>query len=168
MFGTQPAFSTQVFQDGLAGISTLTLNFLTPTRLKYNGRYLEEAPPFHVVIRTLLRRVSSLSYFHAGQRWETDYRGWIEKAKQVKIAEAHVSWMDWERYSTRQRRGMNLGGIVGQVTYEGDAAPFLSLLRLGELIHVGKGTVFGNGRYRLDSDSDRDRDGGREQQRRER
>ena len=143
---------------------TLTLNFLTPTRLKYNGRYLQDAPPFHVIVRTLLRRVSSLSYFHAGHQWETDYRSWIERAKQVETTAAHVSWMDWQRYSTRQQRHMNLGGIVGQVTYSGDAStglstgitPFLPLLRLGELIHVGKGAVFGNGQYRLDSDSDSD------------
>jgi hypothetical protein len=33
------------------------------------------------------------------------------------------------------------------VTYAGDLAPFLPLLRLGELIHVGKNAVFGNGRF---------------------
>jgi len=147
--------------DGLPA-DHLTLNFLTPTRLKYNGRFLHQAPPFHVIIRTLLRRVSSLSYFHAGHQWETDYRGWIARAKQVEITTAHVSWMDWQRYSTRQQRHMNLGGIVGQVTYSGEIAPFLPLLRLGELIHVGKGAVFGNGQYRLESDSDSDSDSDRE------
>jgi hypothetical protein len=139
-------------------ISTLTLHFRTPTRLKHNGRFVEKAPPFHVVVRTLLRRVSSLSYFHAGERWETDYQGWIARAQQVEMTDAHVSWVDWERYSTRQQQPMNLGGIVGRVTYGGDAstelgtglAPFLPLVRLGELIHVGKGAVFGNGQYAVE------------------
>ncbi len=129
--------------------SSLTLHFHTPTRLKYQGRYVEDTPAFHVVFRTLLRRISSFSYFYAGQKWDIDYRGWIERAQEVEVADAEVSWQDWERYSTRQRRRMNLGGIVGTVTYSGDLAPFLPVIQLGELIHVGKGTTFGNGRYEV-------------------
>jgi len=128
---------------------SLTLTFQTPTRLKYADDFLHTAPPFHVIIRTLLRRLSSLSYFHGGQRWDTDYRGWIERAEQVSIAHADVQWVDWERYSTRQERRMNLGGIIGQVTYAGDVTPFVPLLRLAESIHLGKGAVFGNGQVRL-------------------
>jgi CRISPR/Cas system endoribonuclease Cas6 (RAMP superfamily) len=42
-----------------------------------------------------------------------------------------------------------MGGLVGQVTYSGDLRDYLPLLALGELAHVGKGTVFGNGQYRI-------------------
>jgi hypothetical protein len=127
----------------------ITIDFRTSTRLKHEGKFVEAAPPFHVLIRTLLRRLSSLSYFHGGQRWETDYRGWIAQAEQVQIAQADVQWVDWERYSTRQQRKMNLGGIVGSVTYTGQLSSFMPLLHLGELVHVGKGAVFGNGQYRI-------------------
>lgn len=127
--------------------TALTIQFESPTTLKHNGDILHDAPPFHVIIRTLLRRVSSLSYFHGGQRWETDYRGWIARAETVTTSAAAVQWQDWERYSTRTQRRMPLGGLVGTVTYAGDVAPFLPLLRLGELIHVGKNAVFGNGRF---------------------
>jgi len=67
----------------------------------------------------------------------------------VQTAAAEVRWVDWERFSTRQQREMNLGGIVGTVTYAGEVAPFMPLLRLGELVHVGKAAVFGNGRYEI-------------------
>lgn len=126
----------------------VTVNFLTPTRMKHKGKYVER-PEFHVLVRNILRRVSSLYYFHCGERWETDYRGTIEAAKRVRLAEAGTGWVDWERYSRRQQQRMNLGGLVGQATYEGDLPSFLPLLVLGELVHVGKGTVFGNGCYEL-------------------
>ena len=44
---------------------------------------------------------------------------------------------------------MSLGGLVGEAVYEGDLSPFLPILAAGELVHVGKSTVFGNGLYRI-------------------
>jgi len=127
----------------------LTLDFLTPTRLKHEGRWVMQGPPFHVLVKALLGRVSSLAYFHCGQRWETDFRGLIDRAQAVRLADAHTGWVDWERYSGRQEQRVKMGGLVGQATYEGDLHDYLPLLALGELVHVGKGTVFGNGQYRI-------------------
>lgn len=127
----------------------LTLRFVTPARLKHQDRFVTETPEFHVVVRTLLRRLSSLAVFHGGERWDIDYAGWIERAKAVQIDTAHVFWRDRDRYSTLQKRHMNFGGVLGVAVYQGEVAPFLPLLRLGQLIHVGKGAVFGNGRYEI-------------------
>lgn len=124
----------------------LTLHFLTPTRLKYRGKYVRR-PEFHVIVRNLLRRISSLSYFHCGQLWETDFHGIIAAAEDVEATDVDVEWVDWERYSGRQQRRINLAGFVGQATYQGDLKPFSPLLALGELVHVGKATVFGHGKY---------------------
>jgi hypothetical protein len=130
----------------------LTVEFLTPTRLKHDDRY-HERPDFHVLVRALLRRTSSLAYFHGGQRWETDYRGWIERAEAVRTVAAHTHWVEWERYSTRQKQRTSIGGTVGRMAYEGDLAPFRPLLALGEWIHVGKACVFGNGMMRASQGS---------------
>lgn len=149
MHSGRRSFSLQALAAGETAVTDVTLRFITPTRLTFDKQVFRSTPPFHVVIRTLLRRLSSLSYFHGGQRWDIDYRGWIERAQAVETAAADVKWVDWERYSTRQQQRMNLGGIVGRVTYAGDLGPFLPLLRVGELIHVGKNVVFGHGQYRL-------------------
>ena len=134
--------------QGKPPISKLTVNSLTPTRMKHKGQYVER-PEFHVLVRNVLRRVSSLYYFHCGEKWETDYRGIIEAATGVRLVEARTGWVDWERYSRRQQQRMNLGGLVGKATYEGELDPFLPLLVLGQLVHVGKACVFGNGWYEL-------------------
>ncbi len=127
----------------------LTLDFLTPTRLKHRGRWVMEGPPFEALVKVLLGRVSSLSYFHCDQRWEVDFRGLIERAAGVRSSPADTHWPEWSRVSGRQKQRIKLGGLMGRVTYEGPLADYLPLLALGELIHAGKGTVFGNGQYGL-------------------
>jgi hypothetical protein len=127
----------------------ITLNFLTPTRLKHRGHWVDEGPPFHILVKVLLGRVSSLSYFHCGHKLEADFRGLIDRAAEVRIAQSETGWRDWSRFSGRQKQRVEMGGLVGQVTYSGDLRDYLPLLALGELVHVGKGTVFGNGQYRI-------------------
>lgn len=127
----------------------VTVHFQTPTRLKDAGLIIRETPPFLVFWRALMRRVSSLAYFHCGQQWEADYRGLLQAAKEVQLVDAGTHWAEFRRYSTRQQQGVSFGGVVGSATYAGDLRPFLPVLALGELVHVGKSTVFGNGRFRL-------------------
>lgn len=127
----------------------ITLNFLTPTRLKHRGRWVNEGPPFQALIKVLLSRTSSLSYFHCGQRLDVDFRGLIDRAAEVKTARCQTHWEDWSRFSGRQKQRVEMGGLVGRVTYAGDLGGYLPLLALGELIHVGKGTIFGNGQYEI-------------------
>lgn len=124
----------------------LAIHFLTPTSLKHAGR-IDPEPAFHVLVRALLRRVSSLYYFHCGERWDADYRGLIELAQTAETVEAHTACEHYQRYSSRQRQRIPMGGVTGTVHYAGPLDQFRPLLVLGSLVHVGKACVFGNGRY---------------------
>jgi CRISPR/Cas system endoribonuclease Cas6 (RAMP superfamily) len=42
-----------------------------------------------------------------------------------------------------------MGGFLGDITFEGDLAEFLPVIKLGEFLHVGKGTVYGMGKYEM-------------------
>ena len=55
--------------------------------------------------------------------------------------------VNWKRYSGRQKARMKMGGFVGEAVYEGDLTEFRRLLLLGQLVHIGKACVFGNGRW---------------------
>jgi len=127
---------------------TLHLSFLTPTRLKFDGR-LSPKLEFHILIRNLLRRISLLSYFHCDKELDLDFRGIIEKAREISVKKSNLIWIDWERYSNRQGTTMKMGGFTGSVAFQGDLEPFLPFLLLGEYIHVGKGTSFGLGKYKM-------------------
>ena len=40
-------------------------------------------------------------------------------------------------------------GLVGTISFAGNLGAFLPVLRLGEYLHIGAGTAFGLGHYRL-------------------
>jgi len=128
------------------GWTRLGLEFLTPTRLKHQDQWANRLD-FHILIRGLLRRLSSLAYFHHGWEWQADFAGLIARAETVATVREQTRWVDWERYSARQEARIALGGLVGTVVYEGDLQEFLPLIMLGEHVHVGKGAVFGMGWY---------------------
>lgn len=128
----------------------LQVRLLTMTRLKHNDQFVTSLP-FHVLLRGLLRRISSLMYFHHGEELDVDFAGLIKRAEQVRTLSENTHWVDWDRYSGRRDARITLGGLVGKVIYSGDAAEFWPLLKIGEYVHVGKGAVFGMGKYRIET-----------------
>jgi len=131
-------------------VHRLSLSFITPARIKFDEQITTD-PEFHILIRNLLRRISSLSYFHEGIKMELDYQGIIDRSMAVKTTRKDITWNDWERYSSRQDARMNLGGFVGKLEFAGELGEFMPFLRLGELVHIGKATSFGLGKYKIET-----------------
>ncbi len=80
-----------------------------------------------------------------------------QRAEKLRSASAQIDWVERFRTSSKTRQRHELSGFVGSVTYDlsphtCNLAPvFLPWLALGELVHVGKHTAWGNGRYELRS-----------------
>ena len=127
----------------------LTLRLLTPTRITHKGQITDQLP-FHLFWRRLIGRISALAYFHCGESLNLDFKGLIAQAETVQTVQSRLRWHDWTRYSSRQNRKMQLGGLVGSVTYMGDLAMFLPFVALGKFLHVGKNSTFGLGKYRIE------------------
>lgn len=128
--------------------SFVEVRFVTPFRLKLDGKLTSELH-FSLLIRSIIRRVMSMLYFHHGV--EVDFETTnllIEGSKKIIIYEQDLKWSDWERYSSRQDEKMKLGGIVGKVSFYGDLSPFVPWLLAGKILHIGKQTTFGLGDYR--------------------
>ncbi|WP_240610839.1 hypothetical protein [Ammonifex thiophilus] len=93
----------------------LRLDFITPTRLTFEGK--PAVPGSYVLARNLLRRLSSLYYFHQGFTYEADFRAIVARAQEVRLLTHSTRWVTWERYSARQgpqsplRRGGGLGHL---------------------------------------------------------
>lgn len=128
---------------------TVSVRFVTQTRLKHDHGFARR-PDFHVVFRRLLGRLSSLARFHGRGALALNFRDLIERARSVAIARDDTRWTRWARYSGRQGRRMEWEGLEGVVTYQGDLGPFWPYLVFGQWTHVGSGTTFGLGGYRLE------------------
>jgi CRISPR-associated endoribonuclease Cas6 len=126
----------------------LTLRFITPTRIEHKGIY-EIAPQFEDLLRALLRRISALAYFYCHLELDLDYKGLIAWAEQVGIAQDNLRWEKLVRRSSRQGRKIDISGFIGEIEYAGELAEFMPVIRLGEIIGVGKGAAFGLGRYEV-------------------
>jgi hypothetical protein len=134
----------------------LTVNFLTSTRLKFNNTLTTDFT-FRMLVFKMIRRVLELAHFHApGVKIDWEFHPLLVAADAVQIVHRDLRWVDWERRSNRQKTEMLMGGFVGEMVLEGDLAPFLNLLRICEIVHVGKGCVFGNGKIVCVYNSPRD------------
>ena len=124
------------------------LRFLTPTRLKLKGRFISHRDfQFHHLFRCLLRRISDVSLSHCDEKLPRHYGTLIDEATKIGT-QSELNWTDnWQHYSKEKKMNMKFGGIVGQVTFEGNLGEFLPFLQLGEWLHIGKSTAFGNGKY---------------------
>jgi hypothetical protein len=126
----------------------ITLTFKTPTRIIEQGKLLHR-PTFRPLIQRLHRRLRDLSREFTRTPWEFDFRQVMAQAEAVQVTEDQTRWVELDSYSWRRKASTPLGGLVGQVTFEGDLEPFLPWLVWGEVVHVGKDAVKGNGWYEI-------------------
>lgn len=129
------------------------VRLLTPLRLKENNHNVvpEGFRPHHL-LRSLLRRISLLSYFHTDTPLETDFTGLVQRARRLDGRDVRLCWLDWQRYSSRQKTALAMGGLVGTFLLDLiEAEAWWPFLWTGQWLHAGKGTSMGLGKYRLEA-----------------
>jgi len=133
-----------------APVSNIEVHFLTPLRVKYKGKF-QNRISFQLLLRTALRRISSLETFYGNGEPELDHSNLIYKAYEVDIQSEELKWQEVPRYSSRQKQKMMIGGVVGKVQYHGELEQFLPFLKYCEAVHLGKQTFFGLGKIQLEN-----------------
>ncbi len=138
---------------------SISLRFLTPTRLTENGALVHQPEP-RALIRRLAERLDALEHEYApvmaqqsaaestrpAGRWRA-----VAEAADLQMAGSEARWVDTRSYSSRQQRALPIGGFVGAATFTGALTPALrELLVWGEIVHVGKNCVKGDGWYQIE------------------
>ncbi len=129
------------------------LHLRTPMRIKRDGHFVA---PRDFTLTTLLQplhiRVQRLAALYGGQPQVSEWSRAVDLVESLTLCDCRLRWHDWTRYSSRQGSLMQLGGLIGELTIQGPAlAELWPVLWFGQWTHVGKGTAFGLGAYRLDA-----------------
>ena len=126
-----------ILETQVLPVDHATIIILTPMRILVEGKPTTELP-FSPLIRSLFRRISSLTYYYGEDDSVLDYKWLSDQSRRVETVSDDFHWVNW---------GIRGGGIIGKGTFSGDMTEFHSFLLAGEYLHVGKGASFGLGRY---------------------
>ena len=129
--------------------SSITIRFLTPTYIRESGKVMRD-PRFGSLIKRLRDRLNALSTFFGDGPLDMDFKGMGERAEKIRMVSSGIEWVDRSRTSSRTHQHHELSGFIGEAAYEGELNEFLPWLLLGELVHVGKHTAWGCGRFTIE------------------
>lgn len=127
--------------------SQAEIRLLTPLCIRRQGKVLRENELTQAVfLRQLLRRYLTLAQLH----WNNDTDA-AELSAQIgeNGLPPQVSWYECRRFSNRQKQATPLSGVVGTWQLVNLPPAFAQMLYIGQWLHLGKETVFGNGQYRI-------------------
>lgn len=130
----------QISKIGLEG----RLVFKTPLSLKYRGEFLKEFR-LDAILEAAVRRIYMLDCYEEIEEDVTQY----EMPAVPEIVTQEVRNAQVRRFSSKQQSGMILHGIEGEIVLETIDEEFLPILLAGELVHVGKNSRFGFGRFQV-------------------
>lgn len=119
------------------------LLFHTPLTLKYQGKIMEDFQP-EAVMAAIARRLYILACFEGIDAGKVDIFGHVPGLISQKVRKSAVA-----RYSSTHKEKIWLKGIRGSARIEAPDETAKILLYAGELMHIGKNTSFGFGRYSL-------------------
>jgi hypothetical protein len=118
----------------------LMLIFDTPLRIKHNNLFAKNDIDLEHIINSIHKRYSELSG--------------LEKSKSRPISYDNITksirFFELQRFSNRQNTSMQIGGIMGYMEIKNFDINGYNLLKIGEIIGVGKQTVFGLGKIRIE------------------
>jgi hypothetical protein len=120
-----------------------TIVLHTPTSIKHKGQMMTQID-MEAIMSALARRIYILDCFEGIDTDKIDITGHIPKALSQNVHTTTV-----ERYSTTHNEKIRLHGIYGSATISPPDDTAKALLYAGELLHIGKNTSFGFGRYSL-------------------
>ena len=108
----------------------------TPIRVKENNRFVRDNIKLETILRSIHHRVLTLTNQPLSK---------LPFTPLYKIKSQNFIYQDFTRYSNRQKTSMNFGGLMGMIEFEFIDEESFKLLKIGEVVGVGKQVTFGMG-----------------------
>ncbi len=122
------------------------ITLVTPCRIKENKSYISSIT-LDSLTTNMLRRIKALSELFGDEK---------DRQRQLTVTSTSSTpvgqkWTEKTYYSARQKTRMQLGGVVGEISIDGDVSPDISILvEAMKLFHVGKNISFGMGKIKVE------------------
>ncbi len=126
------------------GVSRCSIHLITPLRIRRNGKQLREID-FPTIIRSITRRVTALTERYGGFVHSDAVSTVRELSSSVQTTSSGLYWSEIRRYSNRRNKKMDLSGLQGAMTFEGDMFHFAPWLYAAQYLHIGRNVTFGCG-----------------------
>ena len=123
------------------------IRFISPLSVKYRGKPLDRFI-LEALIESACRRIYMLDCFEGIESSIHDLE-YVESIQVPDVISEYHKNISFKRYSNHKESAMYLKGIEGEMKLESINNDLLDILLAGELIHLGKNTSFGFGRYQL-------------------
>ena len=120
----------------------ISVRFVTPLRLKKNNHFIK---PEELELKDLIN-----SIYQRKQKLQNMELKKLDFEPKGDIVKKELKFVDISRYSNRQKTKLKIGGLVGEMQMKDIDEKSYKLLKLGEIIGVGKQTVFGLGKIRVE------------------
>jgi hypothetical protein len=120
----------------------IILEFITPLRIKKDNRFIRDD---NIKLQDIINSIYQRQMGLIGRK----YKKFPYKIE-GEIVKKELSYKELTRKSNRQNTIMNLGGIIGKIQIKGLNKESFEVLKIGELIAVGKSTVFGLGKIKIE------------------
>ncbi|MDQ1245551.1 MAG: hypothetical protein QG565_1892 [Campylobacterota bacterium] len=119
----------------------VTLQLLTPLRIKKENTFVRgDQIELSDIINSIYQRQMKL----LGREYKR-----FAYPIEGEIIQKELKFVELTRQSNRQKTTMNMGGIMGEIKIKNLSKECYEVLKVGELIGVGKQTVFGLGKIKV-------------------
>lgn len=124
----------------------ISLEFITPLRIKKENKFIRgDSLELKDIINSIYQRQMKL-LGRGHKKFPYEIKG--------KLVKKELRYKELTRKSNRQKTTMNLGGIMGTIEINNLNKEGYEVLKVGELIGVGKSTVFGLGKIKMEDKSE--------------
>jgi len=129
-------------------VKRISLDFNTPLRMQHHGKVLQKKEEIDIrkLVSLARRRLMALSYLYCDAAPEKEPR---HTGGEITIVSNTMNFFDWERFSNRHHKKINMGGFLGKMVLEGELNDIAPVLLAGSYLNIGKNTLFGLGQYTI-------------------
>ena len=121
--------------------SIIKLTFLTPLRIKKQNRFATNDIDLFDILLSIKKRYLALKKLPDEK---------LDISQEYKVISKNLKYQELVRRSNKQDTKMNMGGLMGEMIISNIDKKTYELLKLGEIIGVGKSTVFGLGKIKIE------------------